>query len=159
MTDQRHPMTPAGHERLRAELARLQDIDRPATVAAVAEARAHGDLSENAEYHAARERLRLLDRRIAAVTERIAAADVIDPATMSGDQVRFGAHVRIYDDTADCERSFQIVGEDEADASRGLLSIRSPLARALIGCRTGEEVEVPGADGDRVYEILSLRFG
>lgn len=152
-------MTPSGYASLRAELQRLEKTQRPATVAAVAEARSHGDLSENAEYHAARERLRILDRRIGEVSARIARADVIDPASLSSDKVRFGAHVRVFDDTADCERSFQIVGEDESDVSRGLLSIRAPLARALIGGRVGDEVEVPGATGDRIYEILSLHYG
>lgn len=159
MNSERHPMTPSGYDALRAELERLEKTDRSTTVAAVAEARSHGDLSENAEYHSARERLRIIDRRIGALSARAARADIIDPATLSGDIVRFGAHVRVFDDTADCERSFQIVGEDEADITRGLLSVRAPLARALIGGREGDEVEVPGADGDRIYEILSLRYG
>ncbi len=159
MNNDRYPMTPDGYASLRAELERLEKSARPETVAAVAEARSHGDLSENAEYHSARERLRIMDRRIGELSARIARADVIDPNSNSGDTVRFGAHVRVFDDTADQERSFQIVGEDEADISRGLLSVRAPLARALIGGRPGEEVEVPGAGGDRIYEILSVHFG
>ncbi len=159
MAHERHPMTPAGYDALRGELERLEKTDRPKTVAAVAEARSHGDLSENAEYHAARERLRIIDRRIGEVSGRIARADVIDPDGQTGDTVRFGAHVRVFDDTADCERSFQIVGEDEADVKKGLLSVRAPLARALLGGRVGDEVEVMGANGERVYEILSLRYG
>ena len=159
MNSERYPMTPSGYAALRAELEKLEKSHRPTTVAAVAEARGHGDLSENAEYHAARERLRIIDRRIGELSARAARADVIDPATLSGDTVRFGAHVRVFDDTADCERAFQIVGEDEADVARGLLSVRAPLARALIGGKVGDEVEVPSADGDRIYEILSLHYG
>ena len=159
MVAERYPMTPAGYSRLRIEVDRLEQVERPRLVAAVAEARAHGDLSENAEYHAARERLRILDRQIGGLSTRMARADVIDPATLSGDTVRFAAHVRVFDDEADRERSFQIVGEDEADVGQGLLSIRAPLARALIGSRVGDEVEVTGPGGVRVYEVLSVRYG
>ncbi len=151
-------MTPAGFALLTTELERLQNMDRPETVSAVADARLHGDLSENAEYHAARERLRIMDRRIAELSGKIARADVIDPATLSGDTIRFGAKVRVYDDTADAEREFRIVGEDEADASKGRLSVRAPLVRALIGKRPGDEVELHVSYGERYYEVLEVSF-
>lgn len=159
MDDTRYPMTPDGFERLREKLDRLEKFDRRETVAAVAVAREHGDLSENAEYHAARERLRIIDRQIAELSGKIAKADVIDPATLSGDAVRFGARVRVYDDEADIERDFRIVGEDEADARQGRLSVRAPLVRALMGKRAEDEVEIHGADGTRYYKILEVTFG
>lgn len=159
MSEERYPVTPEGYEKLRAELDRLERAQRPETVAAVAEARSHGDLSENAEYHAARERLRIIDSRIAELSGKIARADVIDPAGQSGDAVRFGARVKVYDGEADAEREYQIVGEDEADADLGRISIRAPLARALIGKRLGDEVELRVGDGERYYEILEVEFG
>lgn len=155
---ERHPMTKEGFERVAAELEELQSASRPEVVAAVAEARSHGDLSENAEYHAAREKLRLVDSRIAELAERIANADVIDPAALSGDTVRFGAHVRVHDETADIIREFRIVGEDEADAAEGRLSVRAPLARALMGKCPGDEIEIHGPGGERFYELLEVSF-
>lgn len=159
MSDDRYPVTPEGYEKIRKELDRLERQERPETVAAVSEARAHGDLSENAEYHAARERLRIIDHHIAELAGKIARADVIDPAEQSGDTVRFGATVKVYDSEADLEREFQVVGEDEADADKGRISIRAPLVRALIGKRKGDEVELHVADGERYYEILEVKFG
>ena len=127
-------------------------------MAAVVEARSHGDLSENAEYHAAREKLRMIDRRIADLAETIAHADIVDPSKMSGDAVRFGARVRVHDDSANLDHIFHIVGEDEADAGAGRLSVRAPLARAMMGKRPGDEVEIHGADGERYYEVLEVTF-
>lgn len=159
MSEERYPVTPSGYAKLQAELERLERQERPVTVAAVAEARSHGDLSENAEYHAARERLRIIDRRIGELGGKIARADVIDPAEQSGDTVRFGATVKVYDSETDSEREFQVVGEDEADADNGRISIRAPLVRALIGKRSGDEVELIVGDSERYYEILEVKFG
>ncbi len=158
MSVERHPITPEGFARISAELERIQTTERQETVAAVVEARSHGDLSENAEYHAAREKLRMIDRRIADLAETIAHADIVDPSKMSGDAVRFGARVRVHDDSANLDHIFHIVGEDEADAGAGRLSVRAPLARAMMGKRPGDEVEIHGADGERYYEVLEVTF-
>lgn len=159
MADERYPVTPEGLEKLKTELEQLEHVDRKATVNAVAEARAHGDLSENAEYHAAREKLRLIDRRIAELASKVANAEVVDVAAQSGETVRFGASVRIYDEEGDTEREYTILGEEEADAQTGILSVHSPLARALLGARVGDEIEMAGGSGVRHYEVLELWFG
>ena len=151
------PMTRAGFVALDEELKTLKTIDRPAIIRDIAEARAHGDLSENAEYHAARERQSFIEGRIKELEGLISRAEVIDPAKFSG-SIKFGATVTLVDEDSDEERTYQIVGETEADIERGLLNIRSPLARALIGKDEGDSVEVRTPGGDKSYEILAIRY-
>lgn len=152
-------MTGPGLVRLETELRQLRVEERPAVIRAIAEARAHGDLSENAEYHAARERQSFIEGRIQELEEVTSAAEVIDPASLSGDHVKFGAHVKLVDEETEKEASYQIVGVYEADIKQGLLSISSPLAKSLIGKKKGDTVSVPAPGGDRSYEIVSIRFG
>ncbi len=152
-------MTAPGLQRLEDELRNLRSVERPAVIRAIAEARTHGDLSENAEYHAARERQSFIEGRIAELEEIVSAAEVIDPATITGDQVKFGAHVRLVDEETEKEATYQIVGVHEADIKAQRLSISSPLAKALIGKKVGDTISVPAPGGDRSYEILDLRFG
>ncbi len=153
------PMTVAGAERLKAELQRLKSVERPAVIQAIAEARSHGDLSENADYDAAKERQGFIEGRIAEIEHKLAGAQVIDPAEVDGDgRVVFGATVEIEDlDTGDVRR-WQIVGEDEADIKHGKISITSPIARALIGRSEGDAVEVQAPGGVRGYEILAVSY-
>ena len=151
-------MTAPGLQRLEEELRQLKAEERPAIIRAIAEARSHGDLSENAEYHAARERQSFIEGRIMELEEIVSAAEVIDPSTLSGDQVKFGAHVRLVDEETDKEAEYQIVGVHEADIKAARLSISSPLAKALIGKKLGDTVSVPAPGGDRTYEILSVRY-
>lgn len=152
------PITNTGYERLNAELKNLKEVERPAVIKAIAEAREHGDLSENAEYHAARERQSFIEGRIQELESTISRADVIDPAKMSGDSVKFSATVGLVDEDTEEERSYQIVGEAEADIDNGRLNMRSPLARALIGKEEGDQVEVKTPGGTRSYEILSIKY-
>ena len=152
------PMTETGFGRLQEELKRLKTVDRPAVIRAIAEARSHGDLSENAKYHAARERQSFIEGRIQELEEIVGGVEVIDPSTLSGSQVKFGAHVKLVDEETDKEATYQIVGVYEADIKARLLSISSPLAKALIGKKVGETVSVPAPGGDRSYEILEVRF-
>ncbi|MBB2177103.1 transcription elongation factor GreA [Gluconacetobacter johannae] len=156
---QKFPMTGKGLQRLEEELRRLKSEERPAIIRAIAEARSHGDLSENAEYHAARERQSFTEGRILELEDIVSAAEVIDPATLSGDQVKFGAQVSLVDEETDKEATYQIVGVHEADIKQGLLSISSPLAKSLIGKRIGDSVSVPAPGGDRTYEILAVTYG
>ncbi len=151
------PMTRAGHTALDAELRTLKSVERPAVIKAIAEAREHGDLSENAEYHAARERQSFVEGRIKELESILSLAEVIDPTRLSG-AVKFGATVTLVDEDSDEEKTFQIVGEAEADIERGLLNIRSPLARALIGKDEGDSVEVRTPGGEKGYEIVSVRY-
>ena len=151
------PMTRAGHAALDQELKMLKTVERPAVIRAIAEAREHGDLSENAEYHAARERQSFVEGRIKELEATLSRAEVIDPANLSG-AIKFGATVTLVDEDSDEERTYQIVGEAEADIERGLLNIRSPLARALIGKDEGDNVEVKTPGGERSYEVVSVRF-
>ena len=151
------PMTRAGFAALDDELKQLKSAERPAVIAAIAEARAHGDLSENAEYHAARERQSFVEGRIKELESILSRADVIDTARLSG-AIKFGATVTLVDEDSDEERTYQIVGEAEADIERGLLNIRSPLARALIGKDAGDSVEVRTPGGEKTYEVLSIRY-
>ena len=150
-------MTSGGYVRLEEELKRLKLDERPAVIRALAEAREHGDLSENAEYHAARERQSFIEGRIRELDAIIGRSEVIDPSRFSG-AVKFGATVAILDEDTDEEKTFQIVGEQEADIEQGLLNLKSPLARALIGKEPGDSVEVPTPGGLRSYEILSVSF-
>jgi len=156
---QKFPMTAPGLQRLEEELRHLKASERPAVIRAIAEARSHGDLSENAEYHAARERQSFIEGRIIELEEIVSGAEVIDPSTLSGDQVKFGANVRLVDEETDKEAAYQIVGVHEADIKAGRLSISSPLAKALIGKKTGDTISVPAPGGDRAYEILEVRYG
>lgn len=158
MTVQKFPMTAQGLARLEEELKQLKSVERPAVIRAIAEARSHGDLSENAEYHAARERQSFIEGRIAELEEIVSAAEVIDPSTLSGDTVKFGAHVTVVDEETDKEATYQIVGVHEADIKLGRLSISSPLAKALISKKKGDSVAVPAPGGDRSYEILTVKF-
>jgi transcription elongation factor GreA len=151
-------MTGPGLQRLEDELRNLKSVERPAIIRAIAEARSHGDLSENAEYHAARERQSFIEGRIQELEEIIPAAEVIDPSTLSGSHVKFGAHVKIVDEETDKEATYQIVGMHEADIKVARLSISSPLAKALIGKKVGDTVSVPAPGGDRSYEILEIQF-
>lgn len=154
---ERLPITPRGLKVLEDELQTLRAVERPAVIRQIAEAREHGDLSENAEYHAAREKQSFIEGRIKEVETIISRAEVIDPVQLSG-AVKFGATVQLVDEDTDEEKTFQIVGEAEADLERGLLNMRSPLARALIGKEEGDSVEVTTPGGQRSYEILSVRY-
>ncbi|KXU91634.1 MULTISPECIES: transcription elongation factor GreA [Acetobacter] len=155
---QKTPMTEKGLRRLEDELRNLKSVERPAIIRAIAEARSHGDLSENAEYHAARERQSFTEGRVLELESIISTAEVIDPTTLSGDQVKFGATVTVVDEDTDKEATYQIVGVHEADIKLNLLSISSPLAKSLIGKHEGDTVSVPAPGGDRTYEILSVKF-
>jgi len=151
------PMTRAGYVALDEELKQLKSVERPAVIRAIAEAREHGDLSENAEYHAAREKQSFIEGRVKELEAIISLAEVIDPSKLSG-TVKFGATVTLVDEDTEEERTYQIVGEPEADLEKGLLNIKSPLARALIGKDEGDSVEVKTPGGERSYEILSIRY-
>lgn len=151
------PMTRKGFQALEVELGQLKSTERPAIIRAIAEAREHGDLSENAEYHAAREKQGFIEGRIKELESIISRSDVIDPAKLSG-PIKFGATVDLIDEDTEAKRSFQIVGEAEADIERGLLNIRSPLARALIGKEEGDSVDVSTPGGLRSYEIIAVRY-
>ncbi|HJP67548.1 MAG TPA: transcription elongation factor GreA [Sphingomicrobium sp.] len=151
------PMLAEGHRKLSDELKRLRSEERPAIVEAIEEARAHGDLSENAEYHAAKERQGQIEATIADLEDRLSRAMVIDPTTLSGDRVVFGATVTLLDEDEKQVR-YQLVGQTEADARVGKISYNSPLGRALIGRQKGDEVEVSTPSGDRYYEIKKVEF-
>ncbi len=152
------PMTVAGHAALDAELRRRTGEERPRIIEAISEARSHGDLSENAEYHAAKEAQSHNEGRIAEIEDQLSRAEVIDVTKLSGKQVIFGATVKLVDEDTEEERVYQIVGEAEADVKRGRISISSPIARALIGKGKGDTVEVVAPGGAHSYEILDVRF-
>ena len=152
------PMTASGYAALQQELKQRQSVDRPRIIEHIAEARSHGDLSENAEYHAAKEEQSHNEGRIAELEDKLARADVIDIAKLSGDTIKFGATVTLVDEDTEEERTYTIVGEVEADLERGLLNMKSPLARALIGKDEGDSVEVKTPGGQRSYEVLSIRY-
>ena len=152
------PMTPQGSKKLRAELGRLKE-ERPKISKDIETAREHGDLSENAEYHAAKERQGMVEARINDLEDKLARAEIIDPSTLSGDVVRFGARVTLTNLDSDEESSYQIVGADEADIDSGTISVSAPLARALIGKTVGDEVTVKLPAGVRRYEIAEVVFG
>ena len=151
-------MTQGGYQALEQELKRRQSEDRPKIIAAISEARAHGDLSENAEYHAAKEQQSLNEGRVAELEEYIAKAEVIDVVKLSGDTVKFGATVSLIDEETEQEKHYQIVGDQEADVASGKVSISSPIARALIGKEEGDSVEVAAPGGARSYEIMKVQF-
>jgi transcription elongation factor GreA len=152
------PMTAEGYKALDEELKRLKTVERPAVIAAIAEARSHGDLSENAEYHAAKERQGWIEGQIAEIEDKMARAQVIDVSKLSGTQVKFGATVSLVDEDTDEEARYQIVGEHEADVKRGRVSITSPLARAMIGKESGDVVEVNTPGGVKAYEITKVEW-
>ena len=152
------PMTTGGYDRLVDELKYLKTVERPRAIRAIAEAREHGDLSENAEYHAARDRQGFIEGRVAELEDKLSRAEVIDVSSLKGGVVRFGATVRIIDEDTDAKTTYQIVGADEADIDSGLLSVISPLARALIGKKKGDSAEVSTPGGHRFYEIVSVRY-
>jgi len=156
-TIEKLPMLAIGHTRMQDELYRLRSIERPKIVDDIEEARAHGDLSENAEYHAAKERQGQVEAMIAELEDRLARAQVIDPTSLSGDKVLFGATVNLRDED-DKSVTYQIVGAYEADIKEGRISYTSPLGKALIGRTIGDEVEVQTPGGDRYYEIVSVSF-
>ena len=151
-------MTAEGLSRLEDERGRLKNEERPAIIRAIAAAREHGDLSENAEYHAARERQSFVEGRLAELDDIISRADVIDPSKLKGSTVRFGATVRVADEDTDERNTYQIVGSHEADIASGRLSVTSPLARALIGKSRGDSVEVTAPGGSRYYEIVRVNY-
>ena len=154
------PITLRGAELLRKELQRLKTVDRPAVIAAIAEARSHGDLSENADYDAAKERQGFIEGRISEVEAKLANAQVIDPSTIDADgRVVFGATVELEDHESGDHVTYQIVGDDEADLKHGKISVSSPIARALIGKEAGDTVDVQAPAGVRHYDILDVRFG
>lgn len=150
-------MTRAGNTALDEELKTLKSVERPAVIKAIAEAREHGDLSENAEYHAAREKQSFIEGRIKELEAVLSRAVIIDPTTLSG-AIKFGATVKLVDEDTDEEKTYQIVGEPEADLENGRLNMKSPLARALIGKEVGDSIEVKTPGGDRSFEVLEVAF-
>ena len=151
-------MTRAGFARLEEELKRLKGVERPAVIQLLEEARAHGDLSENAEYHAAKERQAFIENRVAELNSKVSRAQIIDTSTISGKTVKFGATVTVIEEDDGSEMKFQIVGEDEADIKKKRLSVGSPLARALIGKKVGDEVEVATPSGGKFFELLKVQY-
>ncbi|MEE9196345.1 MAG: transcription elongation factor GreA [Alphaproteobacteria bacterium] len=152
------PMTAGGYQGLVEEAKRLKTVERPVIIKAIEEARSHGDLSENAEYHAAREKQSFIEGRLAELEDKIARAEVIDIAQMSGKVIRFGATVTVADEDTDEESTYQIVGEDEANISAGRLSVTSPLAKALIGRQSGDSVDINTPGGAKGYEVVKVRY-
>ena len=152
------PMTADGFQRLEEELRHLKMNERPAVIRQIAEAREHGDLSENAEYHAARERQSFIEGRVAELEDKISRAEIIDVSKLSGKQIKFGATITVVDEDTDEKNSYQIVGPDEADVREKRLSITSPLARAVIGKKVGDTVEVTTPNGSKSYEIVKVAF-
>lgn len=152
------PMTPEGYARLREEMRRLKETDLPQVVKDIGIAREHGDISENAEYHAAKERQGMIVARISYLEQSISRAEVIDPSKLSGNKVQFGARVKLMNLDTEEEQSFKIVGQDEADLKQGTISVTSPMARALIGREIGDEVKVNMPAGKRSYEIIEITY-
>jgi transcription elongation factor GreA len=156
---QKNPITPEGAIRLREELNQLKGVARPAIIQAIAIAREHGDLSENAEYHAARERQSFIEGRIKEIEDKLARAEVIDTSKLAGDKVAFGATVKLSNTDSGEEVTYRILGADESDLAKGSISITSPLARSLLGKQVGDEVKVRMPGGERTYEVLDISFG
>ena len=155
---QKVPMTQQGYDRMVEELKQLKTVERPAVIKAIAEARGHGDLSENAEYHAARDRQGFIEGRVAELEDKVSRAEIISIEQMGGDSVKFGASVVLVDEDTDQESRYRLVGEDEADIKAGLLSVTSPLSRALIAKAVGDTVEVTTPHGHRGYEIIKIAY-
>ena len=154
----RMPITSEGYERLEVELRQLKTEERPAVIQAIAEAREHGDLSENAEYHAAKEKQGFIETRIIELEDKISRAEVIDVSRLGGKTIKFGATIKLVDEDTDEESAYKIVGVDEAEIREGKLSYSAPLARALIGKEAGDRIEVTTPRGSKVYEILKVKF-
>lgn len=152
------PMTPGGYSRLEEDLKRLKNVERPAVIQAISEARQHGDLSENAEYHAAKERQGWIEGQILELEDKFSRAEVIDVAKLAGDTVKFGATVLLIDEDTEQKKTWQIVGDYEADVKSGKISISSPIARAIIGKKKGDSVEVAAPGGSKSYEIGRIQF-
>jgi transcription elongation factor GreA len=155
---EKNPITPEGAGRLRDELNHLKSVERPAIVQAIGVAREHGDLSENAEYHAARDRQSFIEGRIKDLENKLACAEVIDTSKLAGDHVAFGATVKLSNTDSGEEVTYRILGADESDLAKGCISVTSPLARSLIGRRVGDEVTVRMPGGERTYEVLEILF-
>lgn len=158
MAMEKVPMTVEGFKKLETELHRLKAVERPRIIQAIAEARAHGDLSENAEYHAAKEAQGLNESKVAELEDKLSRAEVIDVSKLSGDTVKFGATVVVIDEDTDEKARYQIVGEFEADVKAGKISITSPIARALIGKQKGDSIEVMTPGGGKSYELVEVRY-
>jgi transcription elongation factor GreA len=154
----KYPMTPRGQQRMKDELKRLKEVARPANVLAIEEARAHGDLSENAEYHAAKEQQSHIAGRITDLETKLALSEVIDPARLSGTRVVFGATVTVADAETDEQTTYTIVGDDEADIKQGLISISAPMTRAMIGREVGDTARIRSPGGQREVEIVAIKF-
>jgi transcription elongation factor GreA len=154
----KNPITPEGYGKLREELHNLRSVERPKVIQMIAVAREHGDLSENAEYHAARDKQSFIEGRVKELENKLARAEVIDPTKLSGSRVAFGATVKLSNTQTDEEVAYRIVGADESDLAAGSISITSPLARSLLGKEVGDEVKVRMPGGERVYEVLEVAF-
>jgi transcription elongation factor GreA len=154
----RMPITPAGYQKLQEELKKLLKVERPQNIKDISEARAHGDLSENAEYHAAKEKQSFIEGRIQDLKTKLALADVIDPSMISQDRIAFGATVKVIDVDTDEEKVFQLVGQEEADVKNGRISIISPVGRALLNKEIGDVVTIKAPAKTMEYEILEIRF-
>jgi transcription elongation factor GreA len=152
------PMTLEGYRALDEELKRLKSVERPSVIQAISDARGHGDLSENAEYHAAKDRQGFIEARLAEIEDKLSRAQVIDVTKLSGNTVKFGAKVTVFDEDTEEKSIYQIVGEDEADVRDGKISITSPIARALIGKEKGDVIEVSAPGGSKSYEIMNIRW-
>lgn len=157
-TSDKLPMTIRGKAMLEAELKKLISEERPTIIRAIEEARAQGDISENAEYESAKERQGMIEGRIAEIQGKLAGAEVVDPSSIKADRIVFGAHVKAVDTESEEEVAYQIVGVDEADVKKGMISVLSPLARALIGKRSGDTVTVQSPKGDKEFEIISFEY-
>jgi transcription elongation factor GreA len=155
---EKNPITPEGATKLREELNHLRSVERPRVIQMIAVAREHGDLSENAEYHAAREKQSFIEGRVKELENKLARAEIIDPTKLAGDKVAFGATVKLQNVETEEESTYRILGADEADINSGTLSVTSPLARALLGKEVGDEVKVRMPGGERTYEILEVAF-
>lgn len=155
---EKNPITPDGAQKLRDELQHRKSVERPAITAMIAEARAHGDLSENAEYHAAKERQGFNEGRIKEIEDKLSRAEIIDPSKLAGDKIAFGATVKLFNTDTEEEVTYQILGADEADINAGSVSITSPIARSLIGKEAGDEVKIRTPAGERVYEVLEVVY-
>lgn len=158
MATEKIPMTPGGFRALEDELRQLRQVERPEIIKAIAAAREHGDLSENAEYHSAREKQGFIEGRILELEDVVSRADLIDPTSLTGSTIRFGATVKLADEDSEEQSTFQIVGSYEANVEKGLISITSPLARALIGKKAGDSAEVNAPSGPKSYEIINVKF-
>jgi transcription elongation factor GreA len=152
------PMTATGHQAILDEIKHLKSVERPRIIKLITEARAHGDLSENAEYHAAKDQQGWIEARVAELEDKVSRAEVIDVSKLSGDTVKFGAFVTLVDEDSEDESVYQIVGEFEADVKKGKISVTSPIARAIIGKKKGDSVEVMTPGGGKSYEIIRIRY-